>query len=171
MIRLERLEPRHGPEILAGQDAALAAEIVGERWTESSLESFLERCARWREDGPVQELAAVGAASGRLLGGGGLNRLAPELSRGQVAVTYWVLESERGRGVGTQIASALISRARRDSRLRQAVLLIADGNPASRAVAHRLGAHPEEDLLRHPADGTRHVRRWILDLDAGAGQA
>jgi RimJ/RimL family protein N-acetyltransferase len=170
VIRLERLGPRHGPEILSGQDATLASEIVGERWTADSLGSFLERCARWRDDGPIQEFAAVDAASGRLLGGGGLNRLAPAVTRGQVAVTYWVLDPERGQGIGTWIGSALIARARRDPRLRQAVLLIADDNRASQAVARRLGAHPGKAFVRHPADGARQVRCWELDLDAGRSQ-
>ncbi|HEX7352187.1 GNAT family N-acetyltransferase [Brachybacterium sp.] len=170
MIRLERLGQRHGTEILAGQDRDLAAEIIGRPWTEPTLAAFLERCELWHEDGPLQEFAAVDAASGRLLGGGGLNRLAPGLARGQAALTYWVLASERGRGIGAQIATALRGRARRDPGLRQAVLLIADGNDASRAVARRLGACAGEDLVRHPADGNRYVRRWLLDLRIGPEQ-
>lgn len=167
MIHLERLGPEHADAILAGQDAALAAEIAGERWRRESLEDFLGRAARWRADGPIQEFAAVDAVTGRLLGGGGLNRLAPELSRGQASLTYWVLGAERGRGTGVQIASALLDRARRLSGLRQAVLLIAEDNHASRAVARRIGAHPGDDVVPHPADGVRRVRCWVLDLPVG----
>lgn len=167
MIHLERLGPEHADAILAGQDAALAAEIVGERWRRESLDDFLGRAAGWRADGPIQEFAAVDAATGRLLGGGGLNRLAPELSRPQVALTYWVLGAERGRGTGVQIAMALIERARRLSGVRQAVLLISEDNHASRAVARRIGAHPCDAFVPHPADGARRVRCWLLDLPGG----
>lgn len=168
-IRLERLGPRHAEEILTGQDEALAREIVGRPWDRERLEEFLARCARWREDGPVVEFAALEVGNGRLLGGGGLNRLAPGLGPGQVALTYWLLAGARGRGLGVPLAEALADRARdpparRGTTRSEAVLLIAPDNTASQSVARTLGARPTGELVPHPAGGTCRAQRWVLDL-------
>lgn len=173
MIRLERLGPGHAEEILAGQDEALAREIIGRPWDRESLEEFLDRCARWREDGPVQELAAIDGPTGQLLGGGGLNRLAPDLEAGQVALTYWLLAESRGRGLGAVLARALADRARalppaRGMALRAAVLLIAPDNGPSQAVARSLGARPTGEQVPHPTGGVRVAEKWVLDLWVGA---
>ncbi|MFI8776245.1 GNAT family N-acetyltransferase [Brachybacterium paraconglomeratum] len=168
-IRLERLGPGHAGEILTGQDEALAREIVGRPWDRERLEGFLARCARWREDGPVVEFAALEEASGRLLGGGGLNRLAPGLGPGQVALTYWLLAEARGSGLGAPLAAALADRARdlptwRGMTASEAVLLIAPDNIVSQTVARTLGARPTGALVAHPAGGSRQAERWVLDL-------
>ena len=168
-IRLERLGPGHAEEILAGQDEALAREIVGRPWDRERLEEFLARCARWREDGPVVEFAALGEGSDRMLGGGGLNRLAPGLGPGRVALTYWLFAEARGSGLGAPLAAALADRARdlptwRGMTASEAVLLIAPDNIASQTVARTLGARPTGALLAHPAGGSRQAERWVLDL-------
>ena len=169
MIRLESLGPPHAEEILAGQDESLAREIIGRRWEREQLEEFLGRCASWRKDGPVQELAAFEGDAGRMVGGGGVNRLAPGLARDQVALTYWLLKRARGRGFGIPLAEALVDRARdlpsaRGTALREVVLLISPDNTASQSVACSLGARPTGERVRHPADGTRQAERWLLDL-------
>lgn len=164
MIRLERLGPAHLERILDGQDAALAGEIIGRPWERERLEEFLGRCARWREDGPVQELAALEEPAGRVIGGGGLHRLAPGLARGQAALTYWLLADARGRGLGVPLATALVERARAMAGVQEAVLLIAPENCASQAVATTLGARPTGSLVPHPTDGARRAERWLLDL-------
>ena len=164
MIRLESLGPPHAEEILAGQDESLAREIIGRRWEREQLEEFLGRCASWRKDGPVQELAAFEGDAGRMVGGGGVNRLAPGLARDQVALTYWLLERARGRGFGIPLASAVVERARSVTGAREAVLLISPDNTASQSVARALGARPTGERVRHPADGTRQAERWLLDL-------
>ncbi|WP_122939573.1 GNAT family N-acetyltransferase [Brachybacterium sp. EE-P12] len=164
MIRLESLGPPHAEEILAGQDESLAREIIGRRWEREQLEEFLGRCASWRKDGPVQELAAFEGDAGRMVGGGGVNRLAPGLARDQVALTYWLLERARGRGFGIPLASAVVERARSVTGAREAVLLISPDNTASQSVARALGARPTGEQVRHPADGTRQAERWLLDL-------
>ena len=164
MIRLERLGLPHAEKIFAGQDEALARETIGRPWERERLEEFLGRCARWREDGPIQELAAFEGGTGPMVGGGGLNRLAPGLARDQVALTYWLLAPARGRGLGVPLARALVARARRGTTAREAVLLIAPENAASQAVATTLGARPTGERVRHPADGTRRAERWLLDL-------
>lgn len=171
-IRLERLGPGHAEEILTGQDEALAREIIGRPWDRERLEEFLARCARWHEDGPVVEFAALEEGSGRLLGGGGLNRLAPGLGPGQVALTYWLLAGARGRGLGVPLATALVERARdlppaRGTTLREALLLIAPDNTASQSVARALGTRPTGELVPHPTGGTRRAERWVLDLREG----
>jgi RimJ/RimL family protein N-acetyltransferase len=164
MIRLERLGPSHLEDVLAGQDEALAREIVGRPWDRERLAEFLDRCRRWREDGPVREFAACEVGTGRMVGGGGLNRMAPGLARDQVALTYWLLADARGRGLGVPLAQALIERARTMSAAREAVLLIAPENTASQSIATTLGALSTGELVRHPADGTRRAERWVLDL-------
>lgn len=174
VIRLERLGPEHSAAILEGQDAELAGEIVGERWSRGSLDSFLARAARWQADGPIREFAArheaeVGDGSltggGSLIGGGGLNLLDPGLVRGEAALTYWVLAAHRGRGLGRELAAALAARAQADPRISRLVLRIAPTNGASRALARSIGAEPTGEVERHPADAARVVDRWILELD------
>ncbi len=168
MIRLERLGPPHAERILAGQDEALAREIIGRPWERERLEEFLGRCAHWREDGPVQELVAFEEDAGRMVGGGGLNRLAPGLDRDQVALSYWLLADVRGRGLGVPLAEALVERALGGTAAREAVLLIAPENAASQAVARTLGARPTGEHVRHPAGAARRAERWVLDLRAEA---
>ena len=162
MIHLEKLGPRHADAILAGQDAALAAEIVGERWSRESLDSFLARAARWQADGPIREYAA--GLDGVLLGGGGLNLLDPGLERGEAALTYWLLAAHRGHGHGHALVAALVERARAEPRISRLVLRIAPTNTASRALARSLGAERTGEVERHPADAARTVDRWILEL-------
>ena len=167
MIRLERLGIAHLEPILERQDTALAREIIGRPWDREGLEEFLGRSGRWREDGPVQELAALEEPAGRMVGGGGLHRLAPGLARGQAALTYWLFSDVRGRGLGVPLAEALVERARAMAGVREAVLLIAPENTASRAVAGALEARPTDELVPHPADGARRAERWVLDLRTG----
>lgn len=173
-LRLERLGPRHAQEILAGQDDALVEEIIGARWDPEALGEFLERAGRWQEEGPIREYAVMpdgtaGCASSdsgdaQLLGGGGLNLMAPGLGRGQAALTYWLLAAHRGQGHGLELARALTDRARSDARIAQLVLRIAPHNGASRAIARRLGAVPTGARDHHPADASRLADRWMLDL-------
>ncbi|MDN5685250.1 MAG: GNAT family N-acetyltransferase [Brachybacterium sp.] len=178
-LRLERLGPRHAGAILAGQDAVLAEEIIGARWDPEVLDDFLERAARWRDEGPIREYAAMlddttrcassdsdhsRLIEGELLGGGGLNLVAPGLGRGQAALTYWLLAEHRGRGHGLELAGSLVDRARSDARIAQLVLRIAPHNEASRAIARRLGAVSTGTRDRHPADASRLADRWVLDL-------
>ena len=160
MIRLRALDPQDADALLLGQDDALAREISGGRWDRAALVAFLDRCSRWSSDGPIREYAAVdGMASG-----GGLNRLAPGVERGHAAMTYWVLPAHRGKGLGQEIASALVDCARGDQRISQLVLFIAPHNDPSRAVARNIGAAPTGTPERHPADPARVVDRWVLDL-------
>nr|WP_245349545.1 GNAT family N-acetyltransferase [Brachybacterium fresconis] len=196
-MRLERLGPWHAAAILAGQDAVLAEEIIGARWDPEVLDDFLERAARWRDEGPIREYAAMledttrcassdsddsrqfegsrridsdrrvegdHPLGGELLGGGGLNLVAPGLGRGQAALTYWLLAAHRGRGHGLELAGSLVDRARSDTRIAQLVLRIAPHNEASRAIARRLGAVSTGTRVRHPADASRLADRWVLDL-------
>lgn len=174
MIRLRALEPRDADALLAGQDDALAQEISGGAWDRAALDAFLGRCSRWSEDGPIREYAAVDGEAGtldgdespggRLIGGGGLNRLAPGADRGQAAMTYWVLAAHRGGGQGHGIAAELVGCAREDPRIAQLVLFIAPHNAPSQAVARGIGAAPTGQPVRHPADPERIVDRWVLDL-------
>ena len=166
---LERLGPEHAAAILAGQDSALAREIVGERWSRESLDSFLQRAARWRADGPIREFAAragggAGGGAGGLLGGGGLNLMDPGLERGHAAMTYWLLAEHRGHGLGRMLVAALVDRARADERISHLVLRIAPCNEPSRAVARSIGARCTGREERHPADAARRVERWTLAL-------
>jgi RimJ/RimL family protein N-acetyltransferase len=163
-LRLVRLGPEHADALLAGQDAQLAREIVGRRWDRARLEEFLERAARWREDGPLREFAALDTATGALRGGGGLNALDPGLEPGQAMLTYWLLAAHRGRGLSGELAEALVEQARGWVELRELVLLIAPENQASRAVARRLGAALAGEERRHPGDASRAVERWVLAL-------
>lgn len=173
-LRLETLGPRHAAAILAGQDKALAAEVVGERWEPGVLEDFLQRTARWRQDGPIREVAAILGAgrhsasaapeAAQLVGGGGLNLMAPGLGRGEAAMTYWLLAEHRGQGWGIALGRALVDLARPDARIGRLVLRIAPHNGASQEIARRVGAVRTGQHERHPADASRSVERWVRDL-------
>lgn len=165
-LLLEQLGPRHGAAILAGQDEALAREVVGGRWEPESLREFLERASRWGDDGPVRELAAVvpDAEGTALVGGGGITSLGPGLERGEASLSYWLLPAHRGCGLGPVLAARLVDLARADDRIGTLVLRISPDNAASRAVARSLGAGPVGRSERHPADATRRVDRWELSV-------
>lgn len=163
-LRLLPLGPEHAAAILAGQDAALAREISGAPWTPATLSAFLGRCARWSADGPLREYAALDARTGVLLGGGGIARLGPGLDRGEATLSYWLLASHRGRGLGHVVAAALVALAAQDPRIDRLVLRIAPDNSASLAVARRLGAAPTGREEPHPAGGGRRTDRWELTL-------
>lgn len=163
MIHLVRLGPEHADAILAGQDPALAEEIVGERWSRESLTAFLARAARWQADGPIREFAAVGER-GALLGGGGLHLRDTGLVRGQASMTYWILAPHRGRGHGRGLVRTLVERARAEARIDELVLRIAPANAASRGLARSIGAVPSGEVERHPADAARTAERWVLEL-------
>ncbi|WP_193105630.1 GNAT family N-acetyltransferase [Brachybacterium sp. FME24] len=164
MIRLRALDPADADAILAGQDEALAQEITGRRWDPDALREFLSRCSRWREDGPIREYAALVGHDGPLIGGGGLNRVAPGLEPGQAAMTYWILAPHRGQGHGRSLAAALGDAARADARIDRLVLRIAPHNAPSRAIARGLGALSTGQEERHPSEASRTVERWVLDL-------
>ena len=163
-IELRPLGPAHVDAILEGQDAELAHEAFGVVWTRELLTDFCARAARWTQDGPLREYAAIDER-GAVVGGGGLHLLGHGIERGEVDAAYWVLAGHRGRGVGGAIARALRSAAAADPRLRTLVLRIAPDNACSRAVALGIGATPTGAIERHPADPHRTVERWELDLD------
>lgn len=163
-LRLLPLGPEHAAAILAGQDAVLAREISGAPWTSATLTAFLGRCAAWSPDGPLRELAAVDARTGTLRGGGGIARLGPGLDRGEAALSYWLLAAQRGRGLGSDVAAALVALAAEDPLIERLVLRIAPDNPASQAVARRLGAVRTGREEPHPAGGARRAERWELVL-------
>lgn len=153
--------------MLAGQDEALAQEIVGRHWDPEGLDAFLERAARWRPDGPLREFAALedaGRDEAEMVGGGGLALLGAGLERGQAALTYWALAGHRGRGHGRAVAAALVDHARAEPRIRELVLRIAPGHHASQAVARSLGVRPTGRTEPHPADASRTADRWALHL-------
>lgn len=162
-IRLVPLGRAHVPAVLAGQDEALVREVFGRRWDEASLEAFCARAARWRPDGPIRELVALDPR-GVVVGGGGVHLLGAGLERGQADLTYWVLAPHRGRGLGQAIAAQLLALVRSEARVTEVVVRIDPANPASAAVARRLGAVPTGRLERHPADADRRVERWSLAL-------
>lgn len=164
MIQLRALDPADADAILAGQDAALAQEITGRRWDPDALGEFLGRCSRWREDGPIREYAALVGLDGPLIGGGGLNRMAPGLEPGQAAMTYWLLAPHRSQGHGRALAAALVDTARADAEIEQLILRIAPHNEPSRVIARGLGALSTGKDERHPSDAKRAVERWILEL-------
>ena len=87
--------------------------------------------------------------TGRLLGGTGAHTFRP--SAHQAEIGYWVRTSERGRGICTRAAAAMIDwlfapQSAGGFKLRRAEIICAGGNSASAAVARKLGARDEGRL-------------------------
>lgn len=114
------------------------ARSESEEWVKS-------RPKAWKR-GKAYSFAVVDAATGRFLGGNGLNRIS---RRHQVAnLGYWTRTSAAGQGVATR-ATRLVARfGFEELGLGRIEIVAAVGNAASQRVAQKVGA-VREGLLRH----------------------
>ena len=123
-----------------------------EQWVHQQL-------VHW-DQGKEYQFAIEDAATGRYLGGGGLNELSRLNKRANLG--YWVRTSAAGRGVITR-ASALIARfAIYHLGLARVEIYMSVENLASIRVAEKLGAQREgvlrkRILLHDRSHGRRHV--------------
>ena len=163
-MRIERLGPQHAQQLLAGQDEALAAEIIGRSWTPETLDAFLARTALWRADGPFREprrsLPGAGAHPPRRRGLALLGTR-PGARRGGADVLGAACAPVPGHGQRLAAALVDITWAERIDHLVLRIAPTTRRRGRGRALARGTGI--EE---RHPADVHRRVQRWVLDLRA-----
>ncbi len=157
-----RLEPVIGPgEVLTGHAADLerlqsdpwVAEWYAETWsTEESVLRSAAMQAAWERDG-VSKWMGYEAATGSLVGRGGLSRLDPDAavtaSIGKLAGDAWqadrlelgwaLIGEARGRGYATEIGRAGLEFAFQSLGARSVIAFTERINQASRAVMERLG--------------------------------
>jgi len=116
------------------------------------------------EQGEAAEFAVTSPEDDHLLGSLGLHTFDWELR--SVSVGYWVVASERGRGVATRALRLGVRWAFESLGLRAVGLVTMVGNTASERVAAKAGLCMVEEIpsYKHPLapDRRHHVKRWEL---------
>jgi len=125
-------------------------------YTEADARTFVAFSARTLEDGSGVHLVAAHADTDHLLGAIGLAVDDRDLS-GELG--YWVAPEARGRGVATTGGQLLLELAFGPLDLGYVFLLAAATNPASNAVARRLGFTHEGTFPEGMLDGAAGDRR------------
>jgi RimJ/RimL family protein N-acetyltransferase len=114
--------------------------------------------------GRLLALAAVGAETGQMLGGGTLHHLDEE--RKIVEIGYFVLPHARRRGVATMIARLLAEHAFTLG-IERVAAYINVGNVASERVAERAGFTREGVVRSMPKPDGRRVDKTLFSLLPG----
>jgi ribosomal-protein-alanine N-acetyltransferase len=163
LISTDHLLLRH----LAPGDAAPLARI----WSDPYVTEFMggprdhdEIVQLLEDDIAADERPLIGdlwplvdSASGDVIGHCGL--LEKEIDgRNEVEVTYVLAAASWGKGLATEIATALVEYAFADLGLRRVVALIDPGNSASARVAEKAGLRRDRDTVR-PGGKVMHVYR------------
>jgi RimJ/RimL family protein N-acetyltransferase len=91
--------------------------------------------------GMAYEFGLFCAESGRLLGGAGLNRI--DTVNRLCNLGYWVRQSAQRQGVAARCVQALPTHAFSALGMQRVEIVVAVGNTASAAVAHKAGAKLE----------------------------
>jgi RimJ/RimL family protein N-acetyltransferase len=149
------------------------------RWTVSIPWPYEEEHARgwisthevlW-EHGKAAEFAVTAPEDDHLLGSLGFHTFDWELRT--VSVGYWVVASERSRGVATRALRLGVSWSFETLGLLTVGLVTMVGNTASERVAAKVGFRMVEEIrsYEHPLapDRRHHVRRWELRESARDG--
>ncbi|WP_447832166.1 GNAT family N-acetyltransferase [Aeromonas salmonicida] len=104
---------------------------------DSALEWFAT-CDQDREAGRAFDMGLFCAATGQLLGGAGINQLAPHHCYGNIG--YWVRQSRQGQGIAQQAVALLRDFGFQQLGLFRLEIVMGIGNTASEAVAIAAGA-------------------------------
>ena len=165
-------------------DAALLKEAVDaslpelKRWMPwaasepSPLESFVERIEKFRrafEEGRDWTYGVLDPDGARALGSAGLHARGEP---GRLEIGYWIRSGETGKGLATEVASALARRAF-DLHAVEAVEIRCDPlNVASAAVPRRLGFRHVATLEGNdtgPDGSSRDTMVWVLERSGSTG--
>ncbi|MGY6039243.1 GNAT family N-acetyltransferase [Aeromonas sp. AE23HZ002T15] len=95
-------------------------------------------CDQDREAGRAYDMGIFCAATGQLLGGAGINQLAPHHRYGNIG--YWVRQSRQGKGIARQAVALLRDFGFTQLGLFRLEIVMGVGNAASEAVAIAAGA-------------------------------
>jgi RimJ/RimL family protein N-acetyltransferase len=127
--------------------------------------AWIARNQRNRGAGKVLSLAIAEDGGGAVAGNVNLTRFSRD--RRQAALGYWLVPAARGRNLATRAARLLADWGFGQLGLERVELAILPDNVASRRVAERLGATPEELRRRsHEAGG----RWWDMAIYALGAQ-
>lgn len=144
------------------------------RWTRipapyarRDAEQYVANAEVWWRDGTDAAFVFTDAATGRLIGGGGVHRIGtvprPRSSFMPDEVGYWVLASERGRGVATRALQLMSRWGLFELGRPQLRLHVRDGNDTSRRVAERVGYRYEGLVPATQLDDDVHdCHRYVL---------
>ncbi|WP_309234971.1 GNAT family N-acetyltransferase [Streptomyces lunaelactis] len=117
----------------------------------------MRRCiAQWEADGPVHAFGIRVGAPAELTGTVEVQFDQPYLTPGQVNISYGLYPAWRGRGLATRAVELACQHAAAYGAV-GAVIKADPGNPASAAVARRVGFVP----VRRGADEDGSVMNWF----------
>lgn len=134
-------------------------------YSKEESRAWLEkRDAEW-EQGASFDFAMVDGASGRLLGGCGLNAV-NRICR-MANLGYWVRTTSAGRGVATAAARALATFGFEELGLTRIEIVVATGNAGSQRVAEKAGAAREGVLRNRLSVGNRLQDAVMFSLVPG----
>jgi [ribosomal protein S5]-alanine N-acetyltransferase len=147
-LRAEPLSPVHGDELaVLHADERVMATMGGRTATREESRAWLERNLRHAEEPGCGVFVFREQATGRFVGRGAIRRV--EIGgREEVEVGYAVAADLWGRGLATEIASALVDHAYAHG-LADLVAYTEPGNAASRRVMEKAGFSYEREVTHH----------------------
>lgn len=134
-------------------------------YDEASAREYVQTTTAAWERGEEFAYAVVDPTDGTVVGGAGLHR---RIGPGGLEIGYWVRTDRTGRGVATRAAAALAAAALALPGVTHVEIHHDEANPASGAVARKLGFHEvarAPGKPEAPAESGVEVR-WRLDRDA-----
>lgn len=125
-------------------------------------QAWIAHCTAAWADARQREFGLFDAASGRLLGGGGLNGLHASLPLANLG--YWVRESAQRQGLAVEATGLLARHGFTELGLRRLEIVVARGNEPSAAVATRAGATCEGLLRLRTLTPQGLADAWMFSL-------
>jgi ribosomal-protein-serine acetyltransferase len=141
----------------------------------AEAQEWFARCQHAWAHGGAREFGVFDAATGQLLGGGGLNGLNAHLALANLG--YWVRQSAQRQGVAVEVAGLLARHGFAELGLQRVEIVVARDNEPSAAVARRIGASCEGLLRQRVRTPLGWEDAWMYSLlppdigDAGAPPA
>ena len=122
-----------------------SVESVGRWMSWCSADYSIDRALEWFADcrnkqaaGSAYEYGIFCQATGKFLGGAGLNEIRPQHKFCNLG--YWIRQSEQRKGIASRCVKALSTQAFRELGLHRVEIVVAVGNVASEGVAIKSGA-------------------------------
>ena len=128
-------------------------------YTEEHARGWVDRAAELWRKGEAASFAVAEPASGRLLGGMGL-----DVEGGIGTFGYWIRDDARGRGLTPAALRLLCRWAVDELRLERLQLMTIPGNASSERVAEKVGFRREGLLRRYFDHGGTRVDVWMWSL-------